>query len=209
MSGFIDPSELVRQGYNKMASGYLQARLSGLPDPPLLAQFSRLLPAGSLVLDAGSGAGLPVSAFLLERHRVVALDFAIAQARLASKYVPSALVSCGDLTQPGFPASVFDGICSFYAILHIPRDKHRSLLLTFFELLRNDGLILLSLGANDIESDYGPYFGTRMYWSQFGAEEYLRLLNEIGFKLLTSEILPDPISKIAHHLFILARKVST
>jgi len=201
-----DPSELVRQGYNRMAHGYLAARSSGRHDPAVLAQFSGLLPAGSLVLDAGCGAGVPVAECLAQRHRVVGIDFSITQARMASSLVPSAMIACLDMTELAFPPQVFDGICSFFAILHIPRPKHNELLVRFHHLLRQDGLTLLCLGATDAEADYGPYFGTRMFWSHFDSGEYLRMLRAVGFEVISSGIEADPISSIATHLFVLARK---
>lgn len=201
-----DPSELVRQSYNRMASDYLAARSIGRPDPPVLAQFSSLLPAGSLILDAGCGAGVPVTRFLAQRHRVVGIDFSMAQARMASRLVPPAMIACLDTTQLAFPTQVFDGICSFFAILHIPRSKHYDLLAHFYRLLREHGLALLCLGAKDTEAHYGPYFGTSMFWSHFHSEEYLRMLGAAGFRVMSSHIEPDPISRIATHLFVLARK---
>jgi SAM-dependent methyltransferase len=201
-----DPSDLVREAYNRIAPGYLAARSNGRPDPAVLAQFSSLLPSGSLVLDAGCGAGVPVTQFLAQRHRVVGIDFSIAQARMASKLVPASMIACLDMTELAFPPGVFDGICSFFAILHIPRSKHRDLLARFCRLLREDGLALLCLGAKDTEAEYGPYFGTSMFWSHFESGEYLRILGAAGFQVISSGIEADPISKIATHLFVLARK---
>ena len=206
MPEFADPSELVKRGYDRIASEYLAARSSGYPDPPVLAQFSGLLPANALVLDAGCGAGVPVTQFLAQHHRVIGIDFSIAQARLASRLVPSALIACLDMTQLAFPPCIFDGVCSFFAILHIPRSKHRTLLAAFRRLLRENGLVLLCLGASDNEAAYGPYFGTSMFWSHFDSSEYLEMLAATGFKIMTSQIQPDPISKIATHLFVVARK---
>ncbi len=206
MPGDPDPSELVRQGYNRIAVPYLQSRSGGSPDRPVLAKFSSLLPANGLVLDAGCGAGVPVTQFLAQRHRVVGIDFSIEQARMASHLVPSARVACLDMTKLAFPPAVFDGLCSLFAVLHIPRAEHRDLIAAFHRLLREDGLALLCLGATDNEAFYGPYFGTRMYWSHFDSTHYLEMLTAMGFKVLSAEILPDPISKIATHLFVMARK---
>jgi len=206
MSESADPSELVRRGYNRIASEYLAARSNGYPDPPVLAQFSSLLPSNALVLDAGCGAGVPVTQFLAQHHRVIGIDFSIAQARMASRLVPSALIACQDMTQLAFPPSIFDGVCSFFAILHIPRSKHRTLLEAFRRLLRENGPVLLCLGANDNEAAYGPYFGTSMFWSHFDRSEYLGMLAATGFRVMSSQIQPDPISKIATHLFVLAMK---
>lgn len=67
------------------------------------------------------GAGVPVTKFLIQRHRVVGIDFSMAQARMASTLVPSALLASVDMTKLAFPTGIFDGVCSFFAILHIPR----------------------------------------------------------------------------------------
>jgi len=206
MSEVSDPSELVRQSYNRMAAESLAARSDGQRDPPLLAHFSSVLPANSLVLDAGCGAGVPVTRFLAQYHRVVGIDFSIAQVRMASKLVPSAMIACLDMAKPAFPPGIFDGVCSFFAILHIPRSKHRSLLAAFHRLLRANGLALLCLGDKEADAAYGPYFGTRMFWSHFTGGEYLAMLTATGFTVMSSQIEPDPISKIATHLFVLARK---
>ena len=172
MAESADPSELVRRGYNKIASTYLSARSDGRADPPVLGEFSSLLPANALVLDAGCGAGVPVTKFLAQRHRVVGIDFSIVQARTASGLVPSALIASVDMTQLAFPPGLFDGVCSFFAILHIPRSKHWNLLADFYRILRKEGLALPAT----------------------------------GFSVISSLIEPDPISKIASHLFVLARK---
>jgi SAM-dependent methyltransferase len=202
----VDPSELVRRAYNKIAPEYLEARSKGRPDPPVLGRFSNLLRADSLVLDAGCGAGVPVTKFLARRHRVVGVDFSMTQARMASRHVPSALIACLDMTRLAFPPDIFDGVCSFFAILHIPRSRHRDLLAAFHRILRADGLALLCLGDKGTEPSYGPYFGTKMFWSHFTGEEYLEMLAATGFRVMASQVEPDPISKIATHLFVLARK---
>jgi SAM-dependent methyltransferase len=206
MADASDPSDLVRQGYNSMAPAYLAARSQGLADPPLLDEFAGLLPEGALVLDAGCGAGVPVTQFLAQRHRVVGIDFSILQVRLASRLVPEARLACLDMTRLAFRPGVFDGVCSFFAILHIPRARHRALIEGLHRVLRPGGWFLLCLGASDTQAAYGPYFGTRMYWSHFDSGEYLRMLEAAGLEVKRSEICPDPISRIASHLFVLGRK---
>jgi len=46
-----------------------------------------------------------------------------------------------------------------------------------------------------------------MFWSHFGSRDYLEMIAATGFRVLSSQIHPDPISRIASHLFVLARKV--
>jgi SAM-dependent methyltransferase len=172
----------------------------------VLVEFSELLPANALVLDAGCGAGAPVTRRLAQRHRVVGIDFSVSQLRLASGLVPPARLSCQDMTRMALSPGVFDGICSFYAIIHIPRDRHARLLADMHRLLRVGGLALLCLGAEDLEAEYDSYLGTPMFWSHFDSATYLAMLRAIGFHVMSSQIIPDPIATSGGHLFVLARK---
>jgi hypothetical protein len=110
------------------------------------------------------------------------------------------------MTRMAFPDGVFDGICTFYAILHIPRERHETLLVDFYRLLKTPGYSLLCLGADDNKADRGSYFGEYMFWSHFDKPAYLRMLDRIGFQLLKSRRVPDPIASEGHHLFTLVRK---
>lgn len=206
MAAGKDPSRIVRDGYDRMAPRYLKGRSRGLPESPLLSEFSHLLPPHALVLDAGCGAGLPVTQTLAEGHRVIGVDFSLAQLRLARQSVPEARFSCQDMTRLAFPAGVFDGICTFYAILHIPREQHEALLVDLYRLLKTPGHSLLCLGAEDNQADRGSYFGERMFWSHFDKPAYLRMLDRIGFQLLKTRLVSDPITREGHHLFTLVRK---
>ena len=201
-----DPSRIVRDAYDRMASRYLKARSRGLPEPPVLSEFSRLLPPNALVLDAGCGAGLPVTQTLARGHRVIGVDFSLAQLRLARRSVPEARFACQDMIRLAFPAGVFDGICTFYAILHIPRERHEALLLDLYRLLKTPGYGLLCLGGEDLKADRGSYFGEYMFWSHFDRRTYLRMLDRIGFQLFTSQLVPDPITRDGGHLFTLVHK---
>jgi ubiquinone/menaquinone biosynthesis C-methylase UbiE len=112
------------------------------------------------------------------------------------------------MTQLDFSAQSFDGICSFYAIIHIPREEHHGLLENFQRMLKPEGLALLCLGANDLLGDTHMFHGRQMYWSHFDAAAYKLMLKEIGFRILLSEIVPDETYN-GEHLFVLVQKGSS
>jgi ubiquinone/menaquinone biosynthesis C-methylase UbiE len=173
----------------------------------LLDDFIELLPPDARVLDAGCGAGIPISKMLAEHFDVTGVDFSEAQIELAGKNVPHAKFICADMTELNFPEDTFDGICSYYAIIHIPREEHRALLINFHRMLMPCGVALLCLGAqhliDDIEEDY---LGTRMYWSHYDSETYIRMLKECGFAMIWSKYVQDASCEGAGHLFVLAQK---
>lgn len=201
--------DLVRQGYNRIAREYFALRRLHAPDQALLAKLTERLSPGARVLDAGCGAGLPITAFLAQSFHVIGVDFSIAQLKLASGFVPGTHFVCQDMLSLGFAPGSFDAICSFYAIIHIPRSQHALLFDHLHRLLTPGGLVLLCLGAEDLREDWGSdYFGTDMYWSHFDAATNLILLKQAGFEILWSDLIPDAAFDEGQHLFALAQKGS-
>lgn len=202
-----DHKETVKAGYNAIADRYLAERTRNSEDVRLLDELSTRLPEGAKVLDAGCGAGIPISQMLSEKFEVTGVDFSEAQIELAKKNVPNATFICQDMTQLDFPENTFDGICSYYAIIHIPREEHQPLLANFHRMLKPDGLALLCLGAENLIDDIDEnYMGTRMYWSHYDSETYLKILKECGFIIIWSKRVADATCEGAGHLFALVQK---
>lgn len=203
----MDFRKTVKEGYNIIAARYLAGRSRDSQDVHLLDEFMEKLPANAQVLDAGCGAGIPISQMLSERFRVTGVDVSEAQIELAKKHVPNGTFICQDMTKLDFPGNTLDGICSYYAIIHIPREEHHSLLANFHRILKPGGLALLCLGAEHLVDDIDEnYLGTRMYWSHYDTDTYLKLLKQCGFSILWSKRVSDETCEGAGHLFVLAQK---
>jgi 2-polyprenyl-3-methyl-5-hydroxy-6-metoxy-1,4-benzoquinol methylase len=202
-----DHKETVKAGYNTIADRYLTARTRDSEDVRLLDELTTRLPTGAKVLDAGCGAGLPIGQMLSEKFKVTGVDFSEAQIELAKKNVPNATFICQDITKLDFPENTFDGICSYYAIIHIPREEHQPLLANFHKMLKPSGLALLCLGAENLIDDIDEnYLGTRMYWSHYDSETYLKMLTQCGFSIIWSKRVADESCEGAGHLFTLVQK---
>ena len=203
----MDSKKTVREGYNVIAERYLSERKRDSEDVRLLDELIERLPAHAKVLDAGCGAGVPISQMLSERFHVTGVDFSEAQIQLARRNVPYATFLCEDMTELNFPDNTFDGITSYYAIIHIPREQHQALLANFHRMLKPGGLALLCLGAEHLIDDIDEnFYGARMYWSHYDRETYLELLKELGFPLIWSRLVADESCEGAKHLFVLAQK---
>ena len=72
---------------------------------------------------------------LSKRFKVTGVDISETQIELAKKNVPEAYFVCQDMTRLDFPDGAFDAICSYYAVIHIPREEHRPLLLKFHRMI--------------------------------------------------------------------------
>lgn len=208
----MDHKNIVKSGYDKVADRYLAEREGSAKDAEnvrLLADFIELLSPKSRVLDAGCGAGIPIAKMLAEHFDVIGVDFSGEQVERAKRNVPDAHFFCQDMTELDFPDDSLDGICSYYAIIHIPREEHASLLANFHRMLRAGGVVLLCLGAEDLPSDIDEDFlGARMYWSHYDSETYLRMLRKSGFTIIWAKLVNDETCEGAKHLFVLAQKRS-
>ena len=199
--------DIVRTGYDSISAAYTASRPADSEDVRLLSELAQRLPKGAAVLDAGCGAGVPVTRILAQSYDVTGVDFSEVQIALARQNVPQARFLCGDITQLGFPDGSFDAIVSYYAIIHIPRETHRALLCNFHRMLRPGGWALLCLGASDLPDDREDYMGAPMYWSHYDADTYLRMLPECGFAVVWHSIVPDCLDDNGGaHLFALAQK---
>ena len=200
-----DYKAMVKAGYNAIVAKYLASRSTDSEDIQLLDELVQRLPRGATVLDAGCGAGVPVTRTLSQFFAVTGVDFAEEQIRLARSLVPQAQFLCQDLTEFALPGESFDAVCSYYAIIHIPREEHEPLLRNFYRMLKPGGLALLCLGAEDLAVDLDDYMGVPMFWSHYTTEANLDLVRRCGFELvwwrLVAESTPGP-----RHLFVLAQK---
>ena len=205
----MDHKETVKSGYNKIAERYLAGRNRDLADVRLLNDFIELLAPKSKVLDAGCGAGVPIAQMLAEHFDVIGVDFSEEQIKLAKKNVPNAHFFRQDMTELDFPDELLDGICSYYAIIHIPREEHESLFANFHRMLRTGGVALLCLGAEDLVDEIDDdYLGTRMYWSHYDSETYLKMLKKCRFSIIWAKHIEDETCAGAKHLFVLVQKKS-
>jgi SAM-dependent methyltransferase len=203
----MDYKEIVKAGYNEIADRYLAERTRDGADVRLLNDFIELLGPRSKVLDAGCGAGLPIAQMLAEHFDVIGVDFSKEQVERAKKNVPNAHFFRQDMTELDFPDESLDGICSYYAIIHIPREEHASLFINFHRMLKTSGVALLCLGAEDLVDDIDEnYLGTRMYWSHYNSATYIKMLKECGFNIIWTKQIADSTCEGAKHLFVLAQK---
>ncbi len=199
---------VVRAGYDEVAERYLAERTLDGADVELLAGFVNRVPAGARVLDAGCGAGVPVPRVLVAAGlAAVGLDLSLRQLELAQDLVPACGLVHGDLASLPLPDAFFDGVVSYYAIIHVPRDEHRNVFAEVRRVLRPGGWALLCLGAGDLPEDHDQdsWLGTAMYWSHFDATTNRELVREVGLDLVHDDVVPDPMGHRGH-LFVLARR---
>jgi len=196
-----EKGNFVKKGYDKIAEEY-QADRQAFDQAKELEEFASLLPKNAKVLDVGCGAGIPVAKFLVESgFEVVGIDFSEKMLRLARENMPQTTFIRKDMTRLGFADNSFEGLTAFYSIIHVPREKHSLLFKSFNRILKPNGIMLVCMGPDEWEATE-DYYGTKMFWSQYGPEKSLQLVKDAGFEVIFDKILERGKER---HYWILAR----
>lgn len=206
----MNGKRIVQDGYDTLAEAYLRVRRDDSEDVRLLDDLAARLPDGARVLDAGCGAGTPVSLALSGRFMVTGVDISATQIALARDAVPNAVFIQADMTLLAFPDATFGAIVSYFAIIHVPRDDHPALLANFQRMLTPGGLLLVAMGASDNPEDTEDNWlggGAAMYWSHYGRADNLRLISEAGFQIIWERLVTEEEAfGGGTHLFVLAQR---
>lgn len=198
---------LVSEGYDKVADEYLATRSEEDPEVKLLPDFMKRLPVGARVLDAGCGAGEPITRILSEKFKVTGVDISKKQVEIAREMLPYCEFIWQDMSTLTFPDEYFDGIVSYYAIPHVPREEHKGLLENFYRMLKPNGIALLCFGTTDDPGKVvDDFFGVKMYWSSFDAGTNIEMLKEVGYNVIWLKLIFDDVTD-EQHIFVLAQKL--
>ena len=206
----LDPKRVVAEGYDRIAEGLLGRRRETPPSGRKLAYLERLtgrLADGAWVLDLGCGPG-EQAAWLSTRLRVAAVDISRAQLALARSEAPDAALVLADMCSLPFKLGAFDAIAAIYSIIHVPREAHEPLLRHLYELLRPGCRLLAVLGAHAWEGTEEDWLGlgAEMYWSHYGREENIEMIERAGFRIEGAKVEADELTGSGAHLFVLADK---
>ena len=205
----VDYTALVQRGYDACSPAFNAARVAESDDAlrPLIDRLT----AGSRVLDLGCGAGVPIARALGRTCSVTGVDLSYEQIALARRQVPEAAFMLGDMATCQFAAAAFDAIVSFYAIFHLPRERHEQLFTNIHTWLKPDGCLLASLAATDDGAYTEEFFGAEMYWSNYAIGEYEAMLGRCGFEIIAQERLTHGYGDGDHppesHPLLFARRV--
>jgi SAM-dependent methyltransferase len=200
--------ETVTAGYDRIGDRY---REWSHRSPVRLYWVSWLLgqlAPGKLVVDLGCGPGDPATRMLAERHRVIGVDGSMVQLQLAKQSAPSARLLRADITRLALRSSSVDAVASFYALGHVPSDRHAPLFASIADWLRPGGLLLTSapLGSGDGLDD--NWLGVPMFFGGIGEAATRRAVERCGLRVETWQIADEDEGegRVVQFLWLVARK---
>jgi len=164
----------------------------------------KLLPKRSHVLDFGCGIGIPFDRYLIENGcKVTGIDISQKHIIKAKNNVPDGNFIKGDFSKISFEKR-FNAIISFYSNFHLPREEHYDLFLKMYNILKENGYILITLGTSEGFLEKQDWCGAKMVWDNYDPNKYKELLKNSGFKLIKTEFEGEPDDE--YHFWVLAQK---
>ena len=190
---YDDPSDLVAAGYDLVARTYTEAAQES---NETRERYTRLLvgrlPEGGDVLDLGCGSGVPTTRALAESFAVTGVEISSVQLGRAREAIPNARFVLADMSRLELEEASYDGVVALYSIIHVPRDRQRSLLESIYSWLRPGGVFVASLASKGSEAWVEDDFhGAPMYWSSFDAATNERMVRDVGFEIESADLITD------------------
>lgn len=169
-----------RESYDRIADLYNEYMKDKKP-AHCIEEFADLFKSGSMILDAGSGSGLPNDRYLVHRGLMVeGVDESSSMIKYASINNPDIRYYLKDIIEwnPGYQ---YDGIIAFDSLFHIDYEKQIKVFKRLSKLLKKDGYILFTHGKTD-DKRSGIMFNERFEYSSLGLVKIIRVLNDIHLK---------------------------
>jgi SAM-dependent methyltransferase len=145
-------------------------------------EFQELIPSGR-VLDIGCGTGRDASLFQPNGYDYVGIDISSGMIAEARKLFPEAEFKEMDLSKLEFPNESFDGIWSFAAYLHLPKDEINKAIEEANRVLKLGGIGFISIKKGSFEKYLGDDEKKR-YWSFWGKNQFAQILKDNGFEIV-------------------------
>ena len=166
------------------------------------------LTSGKLIVDLGCGPGDPATRMLSERHHVIGVDGSKVQLGLAKRAAPSAILVRADMTRFALRSNCVDVVVSFYALGHVPAERHAPLLASIADWLRPGGRLLTSaplVAGDEIEDDW---LGVPMFFGGIGESATREAIEQCGLSIEECHVMSEDEGDgdIVHFVWLVARK---
>ena len=187
-------NQLTIDAYEQLASKYHESFKDEMThkeyDKKILDQFSEMLHPSSKICDAGCGPSGHIGKYLQKKGLELAgIDISPKCIELATQYEKDIKFHCMDMMDMQFESSSFDGIISFYSIIHTPKIDVPKIFQEYNRVLKPDGLILIVVKKGTAEGIISGewYEGNQIYFTNFLENEISDYLTESGFKIISLE----------------------
>ncbi|NMC51669.1 class I SAM-dependent methyltransferase [Candidatus Kuenenbacteria bacterium] len=152
--------------------------------------FAKYLSDGAKILDAGCGGSDNFSDFIKMGFEMTGLDYSKKTISEIRKKFPKSKLYCCDLRKIKMPDNYYDGIWACASLINLRKIDISKVLTKFRKIVRDEGIIFVSLKKGNGEKMVTDLFGERMF-SFFSKKEFITMAEQIGFKIKSVEIVTD------------------
>ncbi len=170
--------------YRRHAIAWTTARGDQLRDGGWLERFCERLPPNATVLDLGCGSGVPISRELATRgYLTTGVDSSPEMIALFNTNLPDQRSCLSDMRTLRLETT-FAGVIAWDSFFHLRPDDQRRMFNIFAEHTRKSSLLMFTSGPRFGEV-IGNLEGDPLYHASLDAAEYVHLLNQIGFVVVS------------------------
>lgn len=204
------PSEIVADGYDRIAGDYLAWSYESEGRAFLQSLILKQLSPGTDVLEIGCGAGLPLTKVMIAAGcRVTAIDISAQQVSAARRHVPDAELHHVDVLDFEPRSNAYDAVIASFVMGHIPAAQHASTYRKISSALRPNGLFFGSLcQSSNLGAVEDDWLGVGMYFSHPSLKESLRTIAACGLKVKVQQEISETYDRGALFTWIVAEKES-
>ena len=200
-------SKQVAITYDIIAEKYIRVNFEDIIFESFRDEFLLMIEKkGAKILDAGCGPGQDVSHFIEKGHKATGIDISPVMIKNAKKFVPKGEFKIMDLEDLEFSKESFDGLWALRSIIHIPKKDIPEVLKGFRKVLKKGGILMVGVIEGEGEKTISmPLTGKEeVFFNFFSQKEINSLVEEAGFKILDSVLLPSP--KGEKYILVYGRK---
>ena len=168
----------TRHAYNLAAQKYHELFHNELNekayDRNLLDSFAGRFVRGSLICDAGCGPSAHMGRYLADKGmNVIGIDISDRCIEMAKALNPDMQFKREDIMKLSFGRDAFDGIISYYSIIHSPKKFIGKIFREFHRVLKPEGYLLVAVKAGLDEGYIHEFLGIQaeIYYSLFREDE--------------------------------------
>jgi ubiquinone/menaquinone biosynthesis C-methylase UbiE len=135
---------------------------------------------------------------------MIANDISEAQLRLAASAAlswssaysaPRIEFVHSDMLSLAFPPASFDAIMALYSVIHLPREEQKVMIEKLAAWVKPGGVMVVNFAEKESEGSVNEaWLGVQegwMFWSSWGAERSVKMVEESGFEVLEREVVKD------------------
>ena len=183
-------AERIIDIYDRNAELWDKDRLRILFEKSWLDRFLALLPAASSILDIGCGTAEPIARYIIEAgYFLSGIDSSPAMIRICKSRFPNHDWMVADMRTLSVGRR-FNGLIAWDSFFHLTQDAQRKMFPIFQAHAAPNAALMFTSGPSHSVS-IGTYRGQSLYHSSLDEAEYLSLLRNSGFDIIT-HVANDP-----------------